>query len=167
MVLSAAVQPTIEAYIDAAYGVHTAGKSHSAMFLTVGGGPILVKSSKQKLVTKSSTEAELVALSDLSSLVIWIREFLLGQGEDVGAATVFQDNMSTIALIDRGSSNSDRTRHVNVRYYWLKDRVNSKEIKILHKDTNHMTADILTKALQGDKFIQLRSQLLNWPIQDH
>ena len=61
----------LHAYIDASYGVHEDGKSHSALALTLGQGSILAKSSKQKLVTKSSTEAELVAESDFASEAIY------------------------------------------------------------------------------------------------
>lgn len=153
---------TLEAFIDASYGVHEDGKSHTGMMISLGAGPFLVKSSKQKIVTKSSTEAELVALSDMCSPVIWSREFLIAQGVEPPAATVYQDNMSTIALADRGGSNSDRTRHIKIRRFWMKDRVADGEINIVYKPTEDMIADILTKPLQGAKFIELRRLLLNW-----
>ena len=105
----------LHAYIDASYGVHEDGKSHSALALTLGQGSILAKSSKQKLVTKSSTEAELVAESDFASE--YSTEFLLAQGEDISPAIIHQDNMSTIAMIYNGISKSDKTRLMNVRYF--------------------------------------------------
>ena len=152
----------VTAHIDASYGVHIDGKSHSGMFVSLGSGPILVKSSKQKIVTKSSTEAELVALSDLASLVIWSRDFLLAQGEPAGPATVSQDNQSTMALAARGASVSERTRHINIRHYWMKDRVDSGDIQIMYTPTEDMIADIFTKPLQGERFFRLRDLLLNW-----
>ena len=132
------------------------------MFGSQGSGPILAKSSKQKIVTKSSTEAELVALSDLASLVIWSRDFLLAQGEPAGPATVSQDNQSTMALAARGASVSERTRHINIRHYWMKDRVDSGDIQIMYTPTEDMIADIFTKPLQGERFFRLRDLLLNW-----
>ena len=152
----------VTAHIDASYGVHIDGKSHSGMFVSLGSGPILVKSSKQKIVTKSSTEAELIALSDLASLVIWSRDFLLAQGEPAGPATVSQDNQSTMALAARGASVSERTRHINIRHYWMKDRVDSGDIQIMYTPTEDMIADIFTKPLQGERFFRLRDLLLNW-----
>ena len=152
----------IFAHIDASYGVHKDGKSHSGMFVTLGGGPLLTKSGKQKIVTKSSTEAEMVALSDLCSSVIWSRDFLVAQGMDPPPATVYQDNQSTMALIGKGQSTSERTRHINVRYYWVKDRVDSGDIQIVYLPTEDMVADIFTKPMQGQKFLNLRSMLLNW-----
>jgi hypothetical protein len=152
----------ILAHIDASYGVHIDGKSHSGMFVSLGSGPIMVKSSKQKIVTKSSTEAELIALSDQSGLVIWSRDFLVAQGETPGPAVIGQDNQSAMALADRGASVSERTRHIHIRHYWIKDRVDFGDIQIVFTPTADMIADIFTKPLQGDRFYKIRAILLNW-----
>jgi hypothetical protein len=153
---------TLNVSIDSSYGVHADGKSHSAMSIAFGAGSILAQSTKQKLVSKSSTESELIALSDKCSLAIWSRDFLLSQGQEIGPAQVWQDNMSTIALTQKGGSTSERTRHINIRYYWVKDRIGSGELKVEYQPTEEMIADILTKPLQGAKFLELRSKLLNW-----
>jgi hypothetical protein len=121
-----------------------------------------VRSSKQKIVSKSSTEAELISLSDGCSQIIWSRDFLIGQGYDVSAATIYQDNMSTISMVKAGKPTSDRSRHINVRYFFIKDRVDSGEIAIQYLPTDEMTADILTKPLVGEKFRKLKAKLLNW-----
>jgi len=71
-------------------------------------------------------------------------------------AKIYQDNMSTIALADKGRSTSERTRHINVRYFFTKDKVESGELV-----TEEMLADLLTKPLQGALFRRLRNQLLN------
>jgi histone deacetylase 1/2 len=152
----------LEAYVDASYGIHADAKSHSALHLAVGSGNILAKSTKQKLVCKSSTEAELVALSDMCSSVIWVREFLIGQGEEVAPATLYQDNQSTMAMIERGKCTADRSRHIKIRYFWVKDRVDMGDVRIVYKPTESMIADLLTKPLQGEQFKQLRKLLLNW-----
>jgi len=147
-------------YVDASYGVHPDGKSHTGMAIRLGRGTILAKSSKQKLVSKSSTESELIALSDSSSLIIRCRDFLVAQGYNLKAATIYQDNMSTMALVEKGRSTSDRTKHINVRYFFVKDRVEAGEIKIEHMPTENMIADVLTKPLQGNLFRRLRKELL-------
>jgi hypothetical protein len=77
-------------------------------------------------------------------------------------ASFFQANQSAIALESKNPSFSDRTRHIAIRYYWLKDRINSGDIEIIFKPTSEMIADILTKPIQGKKFINLRKLLLNW-----
>jgi hypothetical protein len=153
---------SISSYVDASYGIHPDGKSHTGMFIALGAGPIFVKSSKQKIVTKSSTEAELVALSDSCSQVIWSREFLIAQGYDVDPAVIYQDNKSTITLVEKGRSTSDTTRHINVRYFFVKDKIESNEVSVVYLPTGSMIADALTKPLQGDLLRKMRDKLLNW-----
>jgi hypothetical protein len=95
---------SVRAYIHARYGVHpTSGRSHAGSFVVIGdAGPVFAKSSKQKIVTKSSAEAELVALSDNAGQAIHVHTLLQGQGYDIGpAVTIYQDNMSRIAFIRR------------------------------------------------------------------
>jgi hypothetical protein len=131
----------------------------------MGSGPLYVNSSKQKINTKSSTEAELVAVSDATSAVIWQRDFLIEQGYAIDAASVYQDNQSTIALCERGAAASQRSKHIATRYFWIKDRINVGEVKLVYLPTADMLADILTKPLQGDLFRRLRDRLLNWYIE--
>ncbi|MCG3769880.1 MAG: hypothetical protein JW384_01011 [Nitrosomonadaceae bacterium] len=154
---------SVHAFIDASYGVHSDFKSHSGFFISIGrfGGPSFAKSSKQKLVTKSSTEADLVALSDSVSQVIWTGDFLIAQGYELGPSHVYQDNKSTITLADKGRSTSERTRHINIRYFFIKDRSESGEIAIEYLPTLEMISDVLTKPLQGALFVKLRRALLN------
>ena len=132
--------------------------------ITVGWGPVFCKSTRQKLKSKSSTEAELIAVSDVLPQVIWTRDFLEQQGYDVGPAKLFQDNMSTIALAGKGQSTAERTRHIAIRFFFVKDRVDAGEIVIEYLPTEEMVADILTKPLQGDLFRRLRRLLLNWDV---
>jgi hypothetical protein len=162
IILKPGNQPCLTASIDASYGVHTDGKSHSGFTLSYGDGNILAQSTKQKLVSKSSTESELIALSDKCGYVIWAREFLLSQGIKLGPTLINQDNQSTICLINKGLSTSMRTKHVNIRYFWVKDRIETGELQVVYQPTNDMVADILTKPLQGEQFIALRNKLLNW-----
>jgi histone deacetylase 1/2 len=125
-------------YIDASFGVHADAKSHTGTLVTLGKGPIMAKSVKQKINTKSSTEAELVGLSDSVSLVIWCRNFLESQGYKMPPASVFQDNLSTIAMVKNGKHTSDRTRHVNIRFFFVHDREANEEIRVEYKPTKQM-----------------------------
>jgi hypothetical protein len=88
----------VRAWIDAAYGVHADGKSHTGSVITIGdAGPIHAKSGKQHNVTKSSTEAELVGLSDSANQGFHIRNFIIAQGHDIGPLVLYQDNLSCMA----------------------------------------------------------------------
>jgi Reverse transcriptase (RNA-dependent DNA polymerase) len=155
---------TVGGFIDAAYGVHTSsGKSHSGCAMVLGNaGPVHVKSTKQKLVTKSSTEAELVALSDYASQAIWLRNFILAQGYDVGPVVLHQDNMSCMALIKRGGPASERSRHIDIRYFWVKEKVDGKDAVVRHLPTDKMFVNVMTKPVQGQQFIRERNALTNW-----
>lgn len=155
--------PHPDAYVDASYGVHPDGRSHTGCMITLGSGPVYIKSVKQKINTKSSTESELVALSDSLGQILWSRYFLEGQQYNLkSASTIHQDNLSTIALANNGQSNSERTRHINIRYFFIKDRIDAGEVKTVHAPTDKMYADILTKPLQGNLFRLMRKALMNW-----
>ena len=123
---------------------------------------MLAKSVKQKIVTKSSTEGELVTLSDASSIAAGQLNFLKSMGLDFGSVTMFQDNMSTMRLANNGRSNSDRTKHIKLRYFFVKQYLDSGEFVLVHCPTDIMVADILTKPLHGDLFKRLRGLLLGY-----
>ena len=68
--------------------------------------------------------------------------------------------MSTMALIKKGYSTSNNTRHINIRYFFIKDRVDSQEFIIEYLPTEDMIADFFTKPLQGEMFKKLRDKIL-------
>ena len=68
----------VYAYVDASYGVHSDMKSHTGSVISLGKGVIYGKSSTQKLNTKSSTESELIGLSDSANQILWVRDFMNG-----------------------------------------------------------------------------------------
>ena len=148
-------------FVDASFAVHPDMRSHTGCIITFGAGGIYFKSSKQKLNSKSSTEAELIGLSESLNTVIWLRDFLISQGYDMGPAVIYQDNMSTITMIENGSGSNERTRYINIKFFFAHDRAKKGEITIKHMPTDDMLADFLTKPLQGEKFRMMRSKLLN------
>lgn len=155
---------TVRAYIDAAYGVHqSSGKSHTGCAIVLGdGGTLSARSAKQKIVTKSSTEAELVGLSDCAAEAIHLRNFVHAQGYEVGPAIIYQDNLSCMALMKRGGPGSERSRHINIRHFWVAERVDAGEVVIEHLSTDEMFANALTKPVQGAQFVRERLGLTNW-----
>ena len=150
----------INAYVDASFGTYGDMKSVTGVVIQIGEATVYVKSVKQKIVTRSSTEAELVGLSDALSQVLWTREMLIHQGVPVGPAVIYQDNQSTICLANKGKSTSERTRHVKIRYFFISHYVDTNEVAIAYLPTGEMVADILTKPLHGALFEKLRSKLV-------
>ena len=152
---------TLTSFSDASFAVHGDMKSHNGQFITLGIGGILIKCNKEKLVTRSSTEAELVCLSDGVGLASHCAEFLKYQGLNI-TPVLMQDNMSTIKLAEKGKSTSDRTRHIKIRYYFVNQFLENGEMKVKYCPTDEMIADILTKPLQGEKFRSLAMKLLGY-----
>ena len=75
---------------------------------------------------------------------------------------MFQDNQSVILLENNGKkSSSKRTRHINIRYYFITDRIKNGELEIEYCPTDDMVADYFTKPLQGKKFLQFRKTIMN------
>jgi hypothetical protein len=149
-------------WIDASFAVHKDMKSHTGGTMSLGKGSAYSASTRQKLNTKGSTEAELVGVNDLMPQVLWTRYFLEAQGYGVKDVKLYQDNQSTILLAKNGRSSSGRrTRHINIRYFFVADRVKSGEVSIDYCPTGSMTGDFFTKPLQGVLFQKFRAEVLN------
>ena len=136
-------------------------KGHTGATLSFGAGSVVSKSTKQKINTTSSTEAELVGTFECMIEILWTNYFLQAQGYNWTNTILFQDNMSTILLQKNGKkSSSKRTKHIDMRYFFIKDRWDNGEFKIKHCPTDEMLADMFTKPLQGMKFKVLRNKVL-------
>ena len=160
-------------YVDAAFAVHNDMKSHTGALMTCGVGAVLSTSLKQKLNTKSSTEAELVAVDDALPFNIWCLYFLREQGYHAAGGkekavkylghtnVLYQDNTSSIKLETNGKlSSTKRTRHIAIRYFMITDRVKQKEITIEYCPTDNMLADYLSKPQQGSLFRRMRNAVM-------
>jgi Reverse transcriptase (RNA-dependent DNA polymerase) len=149
-------------WVDASYAVHPDMKGHTGGTMMMGKGSIYSSASAQKLVARSSTEAELIGVYDLMPQIVWTRYFLKAQGLQIVDSIVYQDNLSAMLLAKNGrQSSTKRTRHINIRYFFVKDRVASGEVSIEHCPTKEMVADYFTKPLQGALFYKLRDYIMN------
>ncbi len=149
-------------YTDAAFAVHSDMKSHTGGLMSMGKGAVQTMSIKQKLNTKSSTEAELVAVDDVMNQLLWSYYFLKEQGYAPKKTIIKQDNQSTSRLIKNGKrSSGKRTRHIDIRYFFITDKLQTENIEIEYCSTDVMLADFFTKALQGKKFKLFRKKIMN------
>ena len=124
------------------------------------GFPISV-SAKQKLTAKSSTEGELVGVDDMMPIILWASQFLLEQGYEIVENLLLQDNKSLILLERNGKASSGkRPRHINIRYFFIADWANMKDISIAWYSTKDMVADFMTQSLQGSHFKRLRDIIM-------
>ena len=100
---------TLRWYVDTVFGVHRDMKSHTGMIITMGQGAASSNSTKQKLNTKRSTEAELVGIYDEISLIIWSGYFLSEQEYQFRDNICCQDNQSTAKLAKNGRASSSKS----------------------------------------------------------
>jgi hypothetical protein len=84
------------------------------------------------------------------------------QGYRLGAAIIYQDNKSCLAIMKRRGPSSSGSRHINIRHFWLVDRERNGEVVFQHLGTEHMRANCLTKPVQGAQFLKERQDLTGW-----
>jgi hypothetical protein len=127
----------------------------------MGTGFPISSSSKQKLNTRSTTETEIVGVDDFMPAVLWTRLFLKSQDYGVNKNIIFQDNKTAILLEKNGKSSSGkRTKHINMRYFFVTDRQEKRHVSVKWCPTGDMTGDFWTKPNQGALFKKFRDQIM-------
>ena len=133
-------------HVDAAFGVHPDFRSHTGATFSMGKGCITSFSLKQKVNTRSSTKAELVLIDDVLAKIIWTLYFIQHQGFNVSANMVYRDNTSSMKLEQNGKESSGkRTRHFNIKWFYVTDLIKRKLIKIEYCPTQDMIPDYMSK----------------------
>jgi len=98
-------------------------QSHTGQIMSLGSGA-MYSSSKQKIKTQSSTEAEPVGVNDAMSQILWTKYFIEAQGYNVRHNIIYQDNQICILLEKNGQgSNRKRTCHSNIHYFFVTDKI--------------------------------------------
>ena len=134
-------------------------KSTSGLVCRLGNCTVSWRSKKQPIVALSSTEAEYIALCSASQEVVWLRRLLHGVGqEQSGATVVFEDNQGAMSL-SRNPKDHSRTKHIDVKYHFVRESVEKEIIRVVYCPTAEMVADILTKGLARLKFEKFREAM--------
>ena len=158
----------IRGYTDSDWaGDESTAKSTSGYLFLGAGGPIAWASNKQPIVALSTCEAEYIAGSDAARVAIWLRNLLVEVDPPEAQTTslpepipheptsvtipMAMDNQGAMALAATGS-HTKRTRHINVRYHFIRQCVEEGTIAPQYTPTTEMLADGLTKALDRIKF---------------
>jgi hypothetical protein len=152
-------------YVDGSHNVHWDCKGHRGAMFMLGEGAVLSYSRKLKLNTRSSTKMELVTTDMYMPKMLWSLYFMQSQGYDVEIMEEYQENKSTELLMTNGRfSSGKRTKHINVKFFFIKDRIIIKEMREVHQPTKEMWADVLIKPLQGRAFKEMRARLMNCKV---
>ena len=131
LTLKADSENIVKWWVDASFAVHPDMRSHTGAVMTLGQGAIQSISTKQKVNTRSSTEAELVAVDDVMAQILWTKNFLEAQGVPVTDTILYQDNKSTIILAKNGRASARKhMRHLNIRYFFVTDQLEQKLFKM-------------------------------------
>ena len=132
-------------------------KSVSGFVFTFAGGPISWASRKQKSVTTSTAEAELMALVPATKHAIWLSKFLyeIERSQFIGpnGRTVImnEDNQAAIKMVNNNQI-SERSKHIDIGCHFVRERSENQDIKVQYCHTDEMTADGCTKGLAKAKF---------------
>ncbi|KAI2685533.1 hypothetical protein LCP963914a_4860 [Penicillium roqueforti] len=144
---------SVEFASDASFGDHKDRKSSEGYICKLYGGPIDWKATKQKTVTTSTTEAELLALAEAGKTVQWWRRVLNALGfEPDHPLSIMCDNQQTVDLLTKeGAAMHTKLRHVDINRCWMKQEVSAGRVYVDWVPTAAMPADGLTKALTKQK----------------
>ena len=151
------------AYADSSFAIYPDAKGQGGMFISYGCGSILSRSMKLP-VAASTAETELYQLSNTVSSASRELEFAKYQKyiPESEPGVLLEDNMSAIHMANKGKSVSHRTRHIKVKYFFVKEFLDNGDFVLVHCPTKDMVADILTKPLQGELFRELRDLILGY-----
>ena len=134
-------------------------RSTSSMLVFLGSAPISWMSLKQKVVALSTCEAEYVAAATAACQVVWLRR-LLGEltGVEAHPPALMVDNQPAIALA-KNPVLHDRSKHIDVKFHFLRDYVDGGQIIIEFVETGRQLADVLTKLLGRLRLMELKEMI--------
>ncbi|GJR46575.1 retrovirus-related pol polyprotein from transposon TNT 1-94 [Tanacetum coccineum] len=139
-------------FLDADYaGCKDTFKSNSSRAQFLGEKLVSCSSKKQDYMALSTAEAEYVSLSACCAQVIWMRTQLTDYGFHFNKIPIYCDSKSAIAISYNPVQHS-RTKHIVVRYHFIKEHVEKGTIELFFVKTNYQLADCFTKALPVDRF---------------
>lgn len=138
-------QFVVKGYGDADYGSDLdKRRSIKGMVFTVGGNVVSWRSSLQKAIALSTTEAEYIVLCEASKEAIWLRGLINELGFDQDQVEIYCDSQSAIAL-SKNPVHHEKTKHVDVKYNFVRELVSEKFIDVVKIATKYNPEDIFTK----------------------
>lgn len=135
-------------------------RSTSDYVFVLNGGCVSWRSKKQRSVALSSTEAEYMALSEATQEAVWLKTFVSELGEHASdePVLIYEDNQDSIALA-KNSEFHKRTKHIDIRFHFVREKVESSQVVLQYCPTQDMLADIMTKPITAPQFVALRTKL--------
>ena len=152
---SASSTLSLSGYSDVDFaGCHLDRKYTSGTCQFLGSSLVSWSSRKQSSVAQSTTEAEYVAAASCCSQLLWIAYTLSDFGEECSHVPLLCDSTSAISVV-KNLVLSGKTKHIEVRYHFLRDNVEKGKISLSYVPTRDQLADIFTKSLDQATFARL------------
>jgi hypothetical protein len=160
------VAPILESFMDASHLLHWDSKGHSGLAYRLGTSKTACFdfiSKKQSLVTRSSTDAEIYVIDRGVHDIEWLRQLMsFLRCPQQGPTTIHEDNEPCIFLTTGNAKYSNKSKHIQWRYYYALQAISEGTAIPKYIDTDEQIADILTKFIESPKkFYYLRSKLMN------
>uniref|UniRef100_A0A2N9FJA4 Integrase catalytic domain-containing protein n=1 Tax=Fagus sylvatica TaxID=28930 RepID=A0A2N9FJA4_FAGSY len=152
---------SLSAYTDADWaGDPDDRRSTSGFLIYLGSNAITWSAKKQPTVSRSSTESEYRALAFASAELCWIRTLLKDLGIFISDTPILWcDNVSALAIASNPVFHA-RTKHIEVDFHFVRERVLRKDLLVKFVSTVDQLADIFTKSLPTNRFLDLRHNLI-------
>ena len=126
----------------------------------LGSAAVSWSSKAQPIVALSTCEAEYYGQSLAAKEAIWLRALLKETGRPANGPTIiYCDNQGAQALAKNPEYHT-RTKHIDVRWHFIREKVQEGRVKLVYVSTSQMLADSMTKAIKGDAFVQFRKALV-------
>ncbi|WP_176691529.1 Ty1/Copia family ribonuclease HI, partial [Enterobacter cloacae complex sp. GF14B] len=135
-------------------------RSTSGYVFTLVGGAISWRSRLQDCVTQSTTEAEYVAANEACKEAIWLGRLVADLGINADMPELYCDSQSAIQLAKNPVFHS-KTKHIDVKYHFIREVLEDKQIQLLKIHTKDNPADLLTKGLPGE-VVGIKAQVASY-----
>ncbi len=152
----------INAYCDADWGGDPVdARSTTGYVIQLNGCSVAWCSRKQPTTALSSAEAEYMAMSEAVKEILWLKQLLqeIMPQVPVEPAVLYCDNQAAIA-ISKNDVHHDRTKHINIRYHFIRETIVNKEIEVEWVQTSDQLADVLTKPVGRNRLTHLRERIM-------
>ena len=155
-------------YVDANYGddresidVDDKWKSQGGYLVYFNGNLVSWRSRRHKSRCLSSMESEYLEASEAAKEVIWFRKVLEDLDNRLDEPTImYEDNKACVAF-SKNNTCHDRTKHIDIRAYNLRDKVRDGVVNVVHVSTKHQLADMMTKSQLKKTFIEHRDKIFS------
>lgn len=160
ILLSSSSATELKAYCDSDWATCPMSRRSTTGFcMLLGTSPISWKTKKQSVVARSTAEAEYRSMALATCEITWLSALLKDMGlQNLPPALLHCDNLAAIALAANPVLH-ERTKHVEVDYHFIRDKINSGVIVTKHIPTHSQVADVFTKALSAKQHFYLLGKL--------